>query len=101
MILFPQMAPSGTNRCASNCSYLVEQVDPQSGARSPPVEGPGRPSKRELPHSTTGIRGGTEDLFHKSGKESVVDLAESPITSQPRTSRAVSYLRTIKGFTSR
>jgi hypothetical protein len=92
MILRPQMASPVTNRCANKYPNLVGQSNRQSGARSLLVETPRRSFKREIPHITTDSGREAKDTVQGSGKDSVIDLTESPIVSQPCASRGVSYL---------
>jgi len=97
MICFPQMASPVTNRRANKYINLVGQFDRQSTARSLLVEAPGRSSKREIPQGATESGGEAESLVEQSGQASVIDLAKSPIASQPCPSRGVSYLCIFNG----
>ncbi len=91
MILFPQMALPGTNRRASKYSNLVGLFDRQISARSLLLDAPGRPSNREI-RSTTESGSEAKNLVKKSDRDSVIDSSQSPIASQPCSSRGVSYL---------
>jgi hypothetical protein len=92
MILRPQMASPVTNKRANKYPNLVGQSSRQTGARSLLVETPRRSFKRNIPHSATESGFEAEDIVGTSGKDSVIDLTESPIAIQPCASRGVSYL---------
>lgn len=92
MILGPQMASPVTNKRANKYPNLVGQSSRQSGATPLLVEAPRRSFKREILHSTTESGREAEDIVEKSGKDSVIDLTESPIAIQHCASRGVSYL---------
>jgi len=90
------MAPTGTNRRANKYSYLAGQFDRQISARSLLVEASGPFSRTEIPNSITESGGGAGDLIEQSGKDSVIDLTENSIATQPCTLRGVSDLCKLK-----
>lgn len=94
MILRPQMASPVTNKRANKYPNLVGQSSRQSGARPLLVE---TPRKRKLSHSTTKSGREAEDIVEQSGKDSLIDLTESPIAIQPCASPRVSYLCVLGG----
>jgi hypothetical protein len=97
MILRPQMASPVTNKRANKYPSLGGQSIRQSGARPALVEAPRRSIKREIPLSTTKSRREAEDIVERSGKDSVIDLTESPIAIKPCASRGVSNLCILDG----